>query len=994
MAVEHQFLEFMAGSPQGVLLAQRNGKIVQVNEAAQPLLQPFFDENARLSINDLPWFLLDEQKKIQQVSAKVLDVLCADLENPHHHTLGLGFTPEESIRWFKIYARTLPSGFASEGAELFICLTEISSEIEAKLALHFRSKGQQAFLRIAHGLQQAKENNLVPAVKQLLQEVAQLFAFERAYLYVEELKALRAQSEFCWCQEKAEPSTQELKMLNKLASGQSMHPFSMKLDELGEQDHTLKAFFKLHKLKELTLIPILDGQSKYMGYIGLDRSIPPKYQEKEVIANGMALLSDMIGSNLDRYLNTWRLGERVKELNTIYQVSQLCLQSQGPSLDFLEELIHFVPDGFLYPQDTRIILKLAEREFAGPPLANSGQSYQVDIENGSEETSYLRAELSKGLEFLPEEQQLIRRLAGIIQIDLNRRKTVQDLEASNLRLSKLAESQEFYVLRVDLQGRVNSFSTKFEEDYRWALEKKGITDLHNHSALDTICEHHHQLTIDTVQQCLAEPGKIISVVIDKPALDGGIKHTFWEFVALTNAKGEAQEIQCMGIDITQIMRTNEGLERFKKLSDLSSNGAVISDADGVVQYVNQKFLDFSGLRADDILGQPGERMFHPDFHETRQSIRERLKKEGLVQNLEVDFHFANGKLGSFMFNARRIAEPDQKAWVFYSLVDISERKAQERALQEQKQRFQAIVEAIPDLIFVNDQDGNYLEYYPGYTDREVDMSFLVGKNLRDAHSGPQAQQILAKIRLCLQTRDIQTTQYTRNINGQEHWFEDTLAPLAKDKVLRFIRDITLRREHENQLRRFDIAIHQSPVGIIITNLEGFIEYASPSMQKVSGYQPEQLIGMSTHIFSSGETPREVYREMWKTILSGETWEGELLNRNSRGEHYWERLSISAIKDERGKVCQFMALKENVDQEKRSQKQIEAQKDSFREIAWAQSHGVRAPLANILGLIDAIQQGEDREALLEMLKSEAERLDEVIRQTTARTNEVERMFSKN
>lgn len=325
----------------------------------------------------------------------------------------------------------------------------------------------------------------------------------------------------------------------------------------------------------------------------------------------------------------------------------------------------------------------------------------------------------------------------------------------------------------------------------------------------------------------------------------------------------------------------------------------------------------------------------------------------------------------------------------------SERKKQEVQLREQKQRLQAILEAIPESIFVLDKEGGYLEFYQGKNEDTEDQSHFIGLHIQDAHRPEVANEMMSKIEACLKYRNPQSMIYSRKSGKNRRWYEVSLTPIDDNRVLKLLQDITFRRQHEEQLQRFNIAIQQSPVGIIITDLDGYIEYASPSMEQISGYSPKQLEGMSTQIFYSGKSDAENYH-LWEAIKSGKTWEGELLNRNCNNDLYWEHITVTPIKKPSGEVYKYMALKQNVDQERKAQEQLIKQKEIFREIAHAQSHEVRAPLARILGLIELIKQGPLEDTilngdLLQKLTQSGKELDDIIRVTVEKVIEAERMY---
>lgn len=138
-------------------------------------------------------------------------------------------------------------------------------------------------------------------------------------------------------------------------------------------------------------------------------------------------------------------------------------------------------------------------------------------------------------------------------------------------------------------------------------------------------------------------------------------------------------------------------------------------------------------------------------------------------------------------------------------------------------------------------------------------------------------------------------------------------------------DITSLRQRFYQL---SIAVEQSPVAIAITDVRGRIEYVNQRFLDVTGYAREELIGKTPAIIQSGETATEVYRELWQTLNAGEVWRGELLNRRKNGERYWEAEVITPVRDDRGQVVNFVAVKEDITERRRQERELKLLATAF------------------------------------------------------------------
>jgi len=111
-------------------------------------------------------------------------------------------------------------------------------------------------------------------------------------------------------------------------------------------------------------------------------------------------------------------------------------------------------------------------------------------------------------------------------------------------------------------------------------------------------------------------------------------------------------------------------------------------------------------------------------------------------------------------------------------------------------------------------------------------------------------------------------------------------------ALEFIETDTRRKQVEEGLEEFKLATEQSPASIVITDINGNIEYVNPKFTKISGYTYAELKGQNPRILKSGEMSSQGYKGLWDTILSGEEWKGELHNKRKDGTLYWESACIS------------------------------------------------------------------------------------------------------
>ena len=188
-------------------------------------------------------------------------------------------------------------------------------------------------------------------------------------------------------------------------------------------------------------------------------------------------------------------------------------------------------------------------------------------------------------------------------------------------------------------------------------------------------------------------------------------------------------------------------------------------------------------------------------------------------------------------------------------------------------------------------------------------------------------------------------------------------------------DITERKHSEEEVHKLSHAIQQSPVAVVITNLEGDIEYANPKASELSGYSLQELLGKNPRILSSGTKPINEYEELWDTIISGKEWRGEFQNKKKSGELYWVSSLISPIFSETGEIILYLAVQEDISEKKKMIDELITAKDKAEVMNRLKSnflsnmsHELRTPLNGILGYASILNSSLEDQEFAEMAQT--------------------------
>jgi PAS domain S-box-containing protein len=404
---------------------------------------------------------------------------------------------------------------------------------------------------------------------------------------------------------------------------------------------------------------------------------------------------------------------------------------------------------------------------------------------------------------------------------------------------------------------------------------------------------------------------------------------------------EKYHFTTMFIDISEMKKKEEELkkseEKFRLLSELSS------DVIWVYNLTNDKFLYVSpsikklrGLEVEEALKQNMERSL------TKESLKKVKKdvdvilsefyKTGKVPDYyiaEVQQPHKTGGLIWVEMSCNLFLNDKNEIQIYGVTRNIQQRKEFELELKASEEKYRKLIDNSHEIIYQLSTEGVFLFVSPAWTHmlgHTTDQ--VIGHSITEfVHQDDWGTYLNAMNELLnLKVRKSGVEYRVKHLDGSWHWHSSSGVALYDDEgniigVDGIARDITEQRRSNELLRKLSLAVEQSPVSVVITDLNANIEYVNKKFSDITGYSYDELKGKNPRVLRSGSQSRSFYKNMWDTLLAGQVWKGEFLNRKKNGDLFWELASISPIINEHGVITHYLGIKEDISSRKLSEKQL-------------------------------------------------------------------------
>jgi PAS domain S-box-containing protein len=372
----------------------------------------------------------------------------------------------------------------------------------------------------------------------------------------------------------------------------------------------------------------------------------------------------------------------------------------------------------------------------------------------------------------------------------------------------------------------------------------------------------------------------------------------------------------------------------------ASDAVLITRADTIdlpgpeIVYVNEEFTRMTGYQPDEVIGktprilqgpgtQPAARAQMRSALQKAEPIRVEVlnyRKDGSEFWVELDIvpvHDEYGQLTHFVSIQR----------------DTTERKRSEEALRASEERLRSIFENATIGIFQTTPQGTILSANPalahmlGY-DTPGELSEHITNIGEQVYVNPACRASLV--------RQIQENHGAAHLEVQFYRRDRTIITVNlhiwvvsnnqsdTTHLEGFVEDITEQKHAASMLHLQAAALQAAAHGIVIADRHGTIEWVNPAFIRATGYSWQEIVGKNVRFQKSGRQSQVFYEQMWQTILAGQVWQGELINRRKDGTLRIDEVTITPVREtEEGEISHFIGIEQDITERRQHERELEA-----------------------------------------------------------------------
>ena len=374
----------------------------------------------------------------------------------------------------------------------------------------------------------------------------------------------------------------------------------------------------------------------------------------------------------------------------------------------------------------------------------------------------------------------------------------------------------------------------------------------------------------------------------------------------------------------------ESEEKYKNITENISEVIFRTDSKGTIDYISPSSNAIFGFMPQEMEGKLFIKFLRKSsIPKAMKQFMKTIVSGSPTLNMELEMKQKNGEIFIGELTGKRFKNGKISGTIGV-IRNITERKKSEEALKQNEKLLRKIAE-------------NYPNSFVSIIEKDLTVAFCSGQGFAMLNLNPKDFIGLGIEHIFEEHTQTVKKHYLNTFKGKEQSFELCLdnqdqlyrtIPLKDDKnrinqILVVTENITERKKHENELKKLTTAVEQSANTIVITDIEGKIEYTNPKFTELTGYTAKEALGQNPRILNASTLSKEYYLEMWQTISEGKIWKGEFHNKTKSGELFWENVTITPIKNEDGKISNFLEVKEDITAKKIAEQALKESEEKYR-----------------------------------------------------------------
>jgi two-component system CheB/CheR fusion protein len=479
------------------------------------------------------------------------------------------------------------------------------------------------------------------------------------------------------------------------------------------------------------------------------------------------------------------------------------------------------------------------------------------------------------------------------------------------------------------------------------------------------------------------------------------------------------------VDITEQKEAENQLRESQKMYKILAENSVdvVYTLDNAMKmnFISPSIFRLTGYSPEEFKAMPFDKMLPPESLKIMwQKHAERMQAEATDTNnkeifvtMEIEQIRKDGqRIWTETVTTRLYDENNEKIGYLGVTRDVTMRRQAENKLRESQRKYELLANNLHDVIFTTDENIKFTFITPsilqmtGYTVQEFmelnPQDYLTAEGLALIYKNHIE-------RTKIETENPETSKYLASTLELQYvckdktllWVEVLTSRLydEQDKSIGFvgiIRDISLRKQQENELKKLSLVASKTNNAIIITDKDRLVEWINDGFTRTTGYTLEDCQGKTLKFLQGAETKPEDIMAISQNLISKKPFTQEILNYTKTGEKYWVNLNITPILNENGEVEKYIGIQNDITSKKIAEEQLQnyanqqkkltedltQQNNDLRQFSYILSHNIRSYVANILGIVNLMNIDDydknELEEYLQMLEQATNGLDSVIK----------------